>query len=165
MNERHETPGERMDKLERTIIWLAGLLSTDGVVQGGKSKNHQRFCFFAVYSVEKPWLQIIQERLAEIQIRSTIHFKDRKHRRIQIHNPRYVRELFLRFDCGKFFNPRKWKRITESYQFVSKRLFNPEEIEFIEKNVGTTDQEMAKILNRTKGAVYGYRWRNGIKKR
>lgn len=161
---KYELPGERMDKLEKTITWLAGLLSTDGVVQAGKSKYHQKFCFFAIYSVERPWLEQIKSRLEEVNISSTIHFNDPKHRRIQIHNPRYVRELFLRFNCSRYFNPRKWQRIVNSYNFWSKRMYTPEEKEFISNNLEISDKQLAKYLERTEGSVYGYRIRNGFKK-
>jgi hypothetical protein len=55
---------------EQTITWLAGLLSTDGVVQAGRGRQ-QKYCFFAVYSVELDWLQVMHDRLKDIGIKST----------------------------------------------------------------------------------------------
>jgi len=155
-------------ELEKTIVWLAGLLSTDGVVQAGQGEQ-QKYCFFVVYSTEQDWLQVIHDRLRDVGLKSKIHWnpEDLRHCRIQILDPFRVRELLIKYDCEKFFNPRKWKRIIGAYQAgVHRRFWTLEEEEWLKENyMRYSDNELAKKFNRSVGAILQKRYQLKLFKR
>lgn len=96
-------------KAKIILIWLAGLISTDGSIQW--TSREKRTVSFMVTSVEKEWLELIKKRLTEIEIDCSISGI-----RLYIHNPRLILKLFKEADCSSYFNPRKWKRVEESYE-------------------------------------------------
>jgi hypothetical protein len=163
--------------IEREIvIWLAGLISTDGCVRHSNKDSlalQYQFC-----SVEPDWINLVKEKLAIIEIPSTIlHQKRFEHgdflRRekkfrmreysvcqLYLNNPRKITLLFDKYNCKEWFNPRKWKIIEAGIEYYkeewilhqsgNRSLYSTEEIETIIKNSTKSVGDIMKVLNADK---------------
>lgn len=119
---------ENTSQERETIIWLAGLISTDGTIVDGR--NHHHGFRFSVATVEEDWAAVMTARLREIGIGSSnYHYRVIKSSvpnytgrtypegYILLGNPRAIVDLFLLYHCEKFFNPRKWQRVLAAKEF------------------------------------------------
>jgi len=141
------TPRER-----QIIIWLAGLISTDGSIQW--TSGEHKTVTFMITSVEADWRKLIQERLKEVKINSSISGI-----RVYLHNPPFILRLLKEARCKPFFNPRKWKRVEESHKrYQTLRRFTrflSEEDQIIPKYSSEPISEYLKLLP---GRTYGSIW-------
>jgi len=103
---------------KETIIWLAGLISTDGSIVHRVRHGGYRL---RVSSVEREWLNLVQKRLKEIGIKSRIDPPQGRARIIEINDTEQVLNLFVKYSCQQFFNPRKWKIVREALQYYNWR--------------------------------------------
>lgn len=148
---------------EKTIIWLAGLLSTDGSVRRRKD-----YANYSVATVEKDWADVMVNRLSEIGISSHITPPNGKRACyvITLHNP-YKITLFLKKYALDFLSPRKRKLVQTAYPYRPRYVENwtSKEDIFIKQNaILMSDIQMANHLGRTVKAVEGRRLRLGLNK-
>jgi len=112
------------------IIWLAGLISTDGNVQQHYSHKYGLSARFRVDTTEKEWYDLIIKRFEENGLKHTV-FKpfmtnrnlDNKNYQsevfavgVSIKNTRKLIPIFIKYGAEKYFNPRKWNLLLEGYQ-------------------------------------------------
>ena len=149
--------------MEKTILWLAGLLSTDGVVKNSSKSKGLAFC---IYSSEKDWLEIILERIKEIGLSGIIRevtrkgslAKKRKYY-LWLHNPRKIALLFEKYHAEKFFNPRKMRIIKIALKYYknnkNRSRYSEEEKKILKENYHLSNKELAKLLeDRDEQSVY-----------
>lgn len=117
--------------IEREIvIWVAGLISTDG-----NARNHgkgTKSIGYTICSVEEDWLNLIKNKLMLIDIPSKILTQKRSEKgrleksfypreyfvsQLYINNPAKLTLLFDTYNCKEWFNPRKWRMIEQSIDF------------------------------------------------
>jgi len=163
--------------MEREIvIWLAGLLSTDGSV---KNSHNSRGLAYCIYSSEIDWLQLIKNRLQNIGISCLIKPKRRKKMQnnaygnkegyfLWLHNPRKIALLFDKHSVKEFFNPRKWKLIEEGIKYyknsANRSRYTFREIEIVKSNIHLSNKEIADLLKeRDIQSVVHLKWRLGLK--
>jgi len=101
-------------KVEREVmVWLAGLISTDGCVfkRGVRTpeKEGKHGWKYQVCSVEKDWKEQMQKILKGIKITSRIDENN-----IYLHGGKRITKLFIKHNCEKYFSPRKWKKVLEA---------------------------------------------------
>jgi hypothetical protein len=103
------------------VVWLAGLVSTDGTVKNSNKSVGLAFC---VYSGELDWLRVIERNMANLGIDTLIRPSTGKRFGkaywIWLHNPRKIALFFDRYSVERYFNPRKWKLVMAvmSYRFA-----------------------------------------------
>lgn len=156
-----------------TIIWLGGLISTDGVVKNQtKNKIPLSYC---LYSKEKDWLKLVLRRINEIGLYATIRnhttcsFSKDPMYALWLFNPRKITLLFNKYNLKNFFNPRKWKLINMAMDHYKnnkgKPIYTKWEDEIIKKNIHLSNKKIANLLkNRDKMSVAHRKWRLGLKK-
>jgi len=157
---------------ESTVIWLIGLISTDGQVLNQQQQNGVSFRLF---SVEEDWLQTIQNSLNVITIKSTFHKPSKTSKILYLNNPYKICMLFDKYNCKSFCNPRKWKLIKEAIDFYkSSNYYSKRETkkwikyekDVIKNNYKIkTDKEIGKILNRKISQIKSMRQRMKLLKR
>lgn len=103
------------------IVWLAGLISTDGSVAIHHHKKNVVRYF--IYSNELDWLGIIRERLSEIGLRSTIQPRKSSFgtHMLSVCPSENVTKLLVELANREFTNPRKFERILYSYNHKAHR--------------------------------------------
>jgi len=139
-----------ISKERETIIWLARLISTDGWIQWSYK---QTGCIsFGISSVEKEWLKLIQRRLEEIGLNSNIGKN-----KLYLHNPRKLLVLFTKYNCGSYFNPRKWQRVASSEEIYQRKKhfirFSSEEDQIV-----LSDEPIKSILKKLPSRTYAVIW-------
>lgn len=125
-------PNTLLKNREREIlIWLVGLISTDGCIHKLKRRRHGRYTI-TISSSENDWLELIQARLKEIGLTSRITSGTKgRAGYLYIHKVRNVVGL-LQQDFSDFMSPRKWKQIQKVCKYY----------------------KTARILSRKKGDLY-----------
>ena len=115
---------------KETIIWLAGLISTDGtIIDRRKWKHGFRF---VIFTVEKDWASRIQDVLKKSGIDTSINWRSRPklvkicgvqckvvraEGRVQLCKTRQIVDQFIKFNCEEYFSPRKWKKVLVAKAF------------------------------------------------
>jgi hypothetical protein len=154
-------------KIKKIIVWLAGLLSTDGVV----NPTFKTACKYAIFSKDKDWLELIQKRLSEIRLSSKIakikitkgRFSHKPYYSLLLHDPEEITNLLKKYAEG-YMIPRKWKIVQTRYP--EKRLWRNDEITFIQNNwKELTDKKMAKKINRSIDSVRKKRQEINLRKK
>jgi len=102
---------------EKTVIWLAGLVSTDGSVIQRKNRK----ITYVIYSAEKEWLERIRIELAKAGIKSKVSDTRAPSNVcyiLNIHNPRKITKLFRKYAENWMIN-RKYRIILQaSYRII-----------------------------------------------
>lgn len=139
--------------MEREIVvWLAGLLSTDGSVT---NSSHSRGLAFSIFSSETDWLRLIKDKLGTIEITGLIKPQKDKawgtnRHYIWLHNPRKIALLFDKYNVKEFFNPRKWKLVEKGIEYyknsANRSRYTLKEIEVIKSNLHLSNKEIADLL-------------------
>ena len=156
--------------LRTIIIWLAGLISTDGSVV-----KIQNSLSFVICSIEKEWLELIQKRLLEVGIKSTFqyskHYGDREKQlhTLYIKEPFKIAFLIKRF-AKDYMNPRKLKILESGYHGAPERKWNEDEnrilSDLFSKNISRKEliKEARKYLNRTTWGINHQLTKLGLRK-
>lgn len=146
-----------MNEKETTLIWLLGLISTDGSV----SKHKGKYGFsFNIASIEEKWLKVIQNRLKDIGIETSIYYYRKQPIQIALKNPSKIASLFDSVNIEKWCSPRKAKIIRKAISCYKNPEFNPrilyseEEKQFLKNNyLNMTEKELGEKLNRSVNSV------------
>jgi len=93
-----------------TVAWLAGLLSTNGYVQP-QTKTSRRY---RIFSVERNWLEQIQQRLALVGIQSRIDKSSHGSWELCVKEPRKVTGLLKKYG-EPWLMLRKWRLVETAY--------------------------------------------------
>jgi len=150
-------------KLRETIIWLAGLLSTDGCVYpAGKKKNSLHY---TISSSEREWLEQIAEKLHRVGMKTKIRRREEKvsaKSTIRYNAPYrvifymticepYLITVFLRKYAKDFMMERKWNMVLSAYPNGKKYTdWNSEEDQFLLKHYKTMSYtEIGRHLKRS----------------
>jgi len=156
--------------LEKRIIWLAGLLSTDGsIIKLGNSLS------FLIFSIEEDWIKVIQNRLLEIGIESTL--RNKKYygaygnhlTTLYIKNPFKIKQLIEKYALD-YLNPRKREILLSSYLGAPNRKWTKREDELLRtlynKNImkKIIVEKASELLNRTKWGISHRLFDMGMKK-
>lgn len=154
---------EEEQKLRETIIWLAGLLSTDGSVSRQTRPKHA--VRYRIASTEKDWLEQIANKLSEVGIKTSIEPRKRKlgptnfipytprHLYgycLNILEPYRITVLLRKYATG-FMMKRKWEKVLSAYPDGKKfTRWTKEEDEFLIKHYQTMSYaEIGRRLNRS----------------
>ena len=150
-------------KLREVIIWLAGLLSTDGSVSRQTRPKHA--VRYRVISTEKEWLEQIAKKLSGVGIKTSIEPRKRKTcptdfmpyspQRpyaycLNVHEPYRITLLLREYGQG-FMMERKWKKVLSVYPDGKKFThWTQEENDFLIKHYKTMSYaEIGRRLNRS----------------
>lgn len=145
-------------KEHEILIWLIGLISTDGSV---REQTHKAGYTLMVFSKEKNWIKRIKTVLSTIDIETSIWTRNRKTsfgiaimNCLYLQNPRKIFGLFQKYsDLEQFCNPRKWQIIQKAILYYKKALphwrFTDDDIKFINEHYKSmTDKEIAEALGK-----------------
>ena len=132
------------------LIWLAGLISTDGWIQW--SNKERGYVSYGISSIEEDWRNAIVRQVKKIGIEATS-----KYPKVYLHNPQKLTQLFVENKCGEFFNPRKWKRVLKASKAYCKKhnyvRFTQEEDQILKRCLSIKQiQEL--LPNRTYGSIW-----------
>lgn len=133
------------------VIWLAGLLSTDGSIIRFRTGS----LGFVLYTTEQEWAELITERLSEIGIETSISIRIHNSRLgferefyIRLKKPYHIARLLKRYGL-RYLNPRKRRVLESGYKSKRGTHWTKEEEEFLKMNYKKlTLEELAKTLNR-----------------
>jgi len=148
------------EKIKETIIWLSGLLSTDGSIL-----RHKNSLSFVVVSSEKNWLELIRERLEEIDINASLRrekmygFKEHILYSLYIKEPFKIYKLLKKYALS-YLSPRKKNILLNAYIGAPNRKWTAEENNILEHLYETNSTKLKavtqamKVLKRSKSAIY-----------
>lgn len=165
----------RYTEERETVIWFAGLISTDGIA---RNSSHSKGLAFAIYSAEEDWLKVIKSKLNIIEISSRIIKRERKKGdafgktmfTLWLNNPRKIALLFNKYNVVEFFNPRKWKIVKggiKNYKRMnSYSKYTPQEDSIIQNNLHLSNRELANLFKkRTINSIVSRKSRLGLHRR
>ena len=150
-----------MNQKETTLIWLLGLISTDGSV----NKKTNDFAF-RIFSIEPDWIEVICQALKKIGIETSVYYTPRKKgaSTIRLKNPSKIALLFDSIsDIEQYCNPRKARLIRKAIKYYKSsdyqksphgHRYSKEETKFLKENyLEMTNQELSQKLNRSIRAI------------
>lgn len=120
--------------MREVLIWLSGLLSTDGTVDKLRFPTGRQGTgsgtYYSISSMERDWLEQVQAILKEVGISCKITLSNKglsgeRSYKLYVHNPKLITKLLVDNDLGRFIMTRKWERILEAYQYYFK-TFRPQ---------------------------------------
>jgi hypothetical protein len=140
-----------MTEEREIVIWLAGLVSTDGTVKNSSKSKGLAFC---VYSGEPDWLEAIERKVNTIGITGLIKQSSGKRFGIAfwlwLHNPRKIALLFYKYSVESYFNPRKWKIVKSGIEYYkstkNRSRYSLAEDTIIKTNLHLPNKEIALLL-------------------
>ena len=157
-----------MNKEREIVIWLAGLLSTDGTIWAfNPIKENNIPLSFTISTSEKEWVIQIQNKLDEIGLKTNIH--KRKNRpnsfTIYLKNPRKIKSLLLKH-AKDYLMERKLNIIKKGYQkeikyynnLSERKRWSLYEEELLLKTINSLNnkksayEQVSKEINRSIGA-------------
>lgn len=110
---------------QETLIWLSGLISTDGSV-GKSSGGNCKTVAIKIASVEEDWLELMEKKLNGIGIETSIlHPKNKHVKCLYLHNAVFVINLLVHNNCQEWFSPRKWHKVMVAYQYYNSSSYIP----------------------------------------
>lgn len=149
-------------KLRETIIWFAGLLSTDGTIRLRKKRTLN----YRIYSSEREWLEQIASKLSDVGIKTSIYCDKARYGwgnyiicGLTMQMPYRVTQLLKKYAKG-FMMERKWRRVVSAYpegfhnlrpKDIGKKYtpWTSEEDRFLAENIGKMPyHEIGKRLGR-----------------
>jgi len=114
-----------LDNEREIVIWLAGLLSSDGCV--GKRKDSKTVRYI-IYSTELDWLEKIKPKLLTIDIESTLGKVDNCLSKqgcyfIYLKDPYKITTLLIKHKVSEYMNPRKWLIVARAAAYYASPIY------------------------------------------
>lgn len=166
-----------MTNTRETLIWLAGLISTDGCI----AKHGNGYQIRAVTTMELDWANKIIKKLEKIEIDASIHihkpgkesFTNKNFYCVHLKQPANVFKLFQQHKLIEWFIDRK-RRLVEkaiyfytSDKYVKRMEWNKKKINLLKElckvKPNFSDTEMGKVLDISRIGVANKRYELKIK--